>query len=268
MIVFPNAKINLGLNILRRRSDGYHEIETCFYPVPWKEALEAIPAQKFTMDFSGISIPGEGKNIVEKAFDALNYLHNLPGASVHLHKAIPIGAGLGGGSADGAFALKLFNELFNLGLNESTLEATASSLGADCAFFIKNQPALATGIGEKLEEKPQVLKGMHIVLVYPNLHISTKEAYESISPAIPQFSIREIIETKSVDQWEGLLVNDFEKPLFRKYPVMQQLKLSLYDNGAIYAAMSGSGSTVFGLFQDPPPTIDFHEDFEVFIGEL
>jgi 4-diphosphocytidyl-2-C-methyl-D-erythritol kinase len=268
MIVFPNAKINLGLNVLRRRSDGYHEIETFFYPVPWKEALEAIPAEKFTMDFSGISIPGKGKNIVEKAFYALNSIHNLPGTSVHLHKAIPIGAGLGGGSADGAFALKLFNELFNLGLNESALEAIASSLGADCAFFIKNKPALASGVGEKLEEIPPVLKGMHIILAYPNLHILTKEAYESITPVIPKITIREIIETKSVDQWEGLLVNDFEKPLFRKYPVIQQLKHSLYNNGAAYAAMSGSGSTVFGLFQDPPPTMDFHEDFEVFIGEL
>jgi len=268
MIVFPNAKINLGLNVLRRRSDGYHEIETCFYPIPWKEALEAIPAEKFSIDFSGIPIPGEGKNIVEKAFDALQSTFNIPDSQIQLHKAIPIGAGLGGGSADGAFALKLFNDLFHLNLTETSLEEFARLLGADCAFFIKNRPSLASGIGEKLEEISPVLQGRHIVLVYPNLHISTKEAYESISPAIPGISIREILETKPVDQWEGLLVNDFEKPLFKKYPLMQQLKKSLYENGAQYAAMSGSGSTVFGIFQSPPPAIKFHDDFEVFIGEL
>jgi len=268
MIVFPNAKINLGLNVLRRRSDGYHEIETCFYPVPWEDALEAIPSKKFSIDFSGISIPGEGKNIVEKAFDALHSTYPLPGVTVHLHKSIPIGAGLGGGSADGAFALKLFNGLFSIGFDESDLESIASTLGADCAFFIKNRPALASGIGEKLEEIPTVLKGMHILMVYPNLHISTKEAYESITPAIPKISIREIIETKQVEQWDGVLINDFEKPLFRKYPVMRELKKSLYENGALYAAMSGSGSTVFGIFPSPPPTLEFPEDFMVFSGEL
>ncbi len=268
MIVFPNAKINLGLNVLRRRQDGYHDIETCFYPVLWKEALEAIPANKFSMEFSGIFIPGEGKNIVEKAFEALRSNHDLIGASVHLHKVIPIGAGLGGGSADGAFALKLFNELFKLELNESELETIALTLGADCAFFIKNRPAFASGIGEKLEEIAPVLNGMHIVMVYPNLHISTKEAYGSISPSVPGITIREIIEKRHVNQWEGLLVNDFEKPLFRKYPVMQQLKKSLYEKGAIYAAMSGSGSTVFGIFQSPPPAIGFSGEFEVFTGEL
>jgi len=267
MIVFPNAKINLGLNVLRRRTDGYHEIETCFYPVPWKDALEAIPAEKFSMDFSGIPIPGEGKNIVEKAFDALGSIHNLPGASVHLHKAIPIGAGLGGGSADGAFALKLFNDLFHLNLTETSLEEFASPLGADCTFFIKNRPALASGIGEKLEQISPVLEGMQIVLVYPNIHISTKVAYESISPAIPRISIREILETKPVDQWEGVLVNDFEKPLFRKYPMLHELKLSLYENGALYSAMSGSGSSVFCIFQSPP-SIEFPDDFEVYSGEL
>ncbi|MDZ7607920.1 MAG: 4-(cytidine 5'-diphospho)-2-C-methyl-D-erythritol kinase [Cyclobacteriaceae bacterium] len=267
MIVFPNAKINLGLNVLRRRSDGYHEIETCFYPVPWKEALEAVPAEKFSMDFSGIPIPGEGKNIVEKAFDALHAIYKFPGASVHLHKAIPIGAGLGGGSADGAFALKLFNDLFQLNLSETSLEEFAKPLGADCAFFIKNIPSLASGIGEKLEEISPFLEGLHIVMTYPNIHISTKEAYESISPAIPRISIREIVKTKSIDQWEGLLVNDFEKPLFMKYPVLHQLKKTLYENGAIYAAMSGSGSSVFGIFQSPP-AIEFPEDFTVFNGEL
>ncbi len=268
MIVFPNSKINLGLNVLYRRGDGYHEIETCFYPVPWNEALEAIPAKNFSYTYSGITIPGDGKNIIAKAFDSLHLKFDLSPVHVHLHKAIPIGAGLGGGSADGSFALKLFNDLFNLHLSESELESYAAPLGADCAFFVKNNPAFAHGIGEILESAPPVLKGKYIVMVYPTLHISTKEAYSSIIPAIPRQSIRQIIETKPIELWSGLLVNDFEAPLFKKYPIMRQIKESLYEHGAIYAAMTGSGSTVFGIFNTPPSSIDFPAEYTIFSGEL
>jgi len=268
MIVFPNAKINLELNVLRRRADGYHEIETCFYPVPWKESLEAIPAKDFSYSYSGIIIPDGGKNIVAKAFDVLQSKFDLPPVHVHLHKAIPIGAGLGGGSADGAFALKLFNDLFNLQLSDSALESYAFQLGADCAFFIKNQPALACGIGEKLEAIPSFLKGKHIIMAYPDLHISTKEAYSSIAPKVPRMSIRQIIESTPLEEWKDLLVNDFEAPLFTKYPIMGEIKEFLYQHGAIYASMTGSGSTVYGIFNTPLSSTDFLHDYTVFSGEL
>lgn len=268
MIVFPNAKINLGLNVLRRRADGYHEIETCFYPVPWKESLEAIPAKDFSYTYSGIIIPDDGKNIVAKAYEALQSEFDLPPVHVHLHKAIPIGAGLGGGSADGAFALKLFSELFNLQLSDSALEIYASKLGADCAFFIKNLPALASGIGEKLELIPSFLQGKRIILAYPDLHISTKEAYGSIAPKVPPMSIRRIIESTPLVEWKDLLVNDFEAPLFKKYPVMGEIKDLLYQHGAVYASMSGSGSTVYGIFNAPPSNLDFLKAYTFFSGVL
>jgi 4-diphosphocytidyl-2-C-methyl-D-erythritol kinase len=267
MLVFPNAKINLGLNIISKRSDGYHDLETCFYPVPWKEALEAVKSEKSTFTSSGIPIPDQGKNLIEQAYDMLAMDFELPPANVHLHKVIPIGAGLGGGSADAAFALSMFNELFKLGLDEKELTKYAVRLGADCAFFIKNRPARAQGIGDKLSEIQLDLSGKFIVLIYPNLHISTKEAYAGIVPHQPKVRIKDILENHQIEKWPELLVNDFESSIFITHPLLADIKKDLYDQGALYASMSGSGSTIYGIFDELPP-FEFDSDYTVWTGIL
>lgn len=267
MVVFPNAKINLGLHILVKRPDGYHELETCFYPVQWKEALEIIESDKTVVTTSGIVIPDHGDNIIFKAYQLLQAQYDLPPVKIHLHKVIPIGAGLGGGSADAAFTLMLLNNYFSLGLDDEQLITFAIQLGADCAFFIKNKPMLATGIGEKLSEANITLAGKFIQLVYPNIHISTKEAFANITPGAPSMRIRDIFEKNSLLDWKDVLSNDFEKPLFKKYPVLNEIKKQLYESGAIYAAMSGSGSSMFGIF-DHEPEVHFPEDFKLWSGQL
>jgi 4-diphosphocytidyl-2-C-methyl-D-erythritol kinase len=267
MIVFPNAKINLGLNIIRKRQDGYHELETCFYPISWRDVLEVIPSHKQSMTVTGINVPGDGPNIVEKAYNLLNKDFGLPAVSIHLHKAIPIGAGLGGGSADAAFALKLFNELFALGIEDEKLMHYAARLGADCAFFIKNRPMIAQGIGELLSETGISLKGKFILMIYPNIHISTAEAYSKIVPKRPERSIRSILENAPISEWRYQLVNDFEAALFDDYPVLPHLKDTLYRQGALYAGMSGSGSCMFGIF-DQLSTIDFEAGHQTWSGIL
>jgi len=267
MLVFPNAKINLGLNIIRKRPDGYHELETCFYPISWKDVLEAVPASKLSFHSTGIAIPDNGNNIVEKAYQLLAKDFQLNPLKIHLHKAIPIGAGLGGGSSDAAFALKLFNNLFALGLKEKQLMQYAVRLGADCAFFIKNKPMLAGGIGEKLKELDLSLNGKSILLIYPNIHISTQEAYAQIVPKKPKNSIQKTLSENPISEWSDLLVNDFEKPLFKSYPILKNIKRTLYDHGALYAAMSGSGSTIFGIFEELP-SLEFEASFTVWSGEL
>lgn len=267
MVVFPNAKINLGLRILKKRSDGYHELETCFYPVLWQEALELIESKKTIFTTSGINIPDHGDNIVLQAYRLLQADFDLPPVQLHLHKAIPIGAGLGGGSADAAFTLTLINDYFSLGLNDGKLMAYAKQLGADCAFFIKNKPMLASGIGEKLTETSISLKGKFIQLVYPDIHISTKEAYADITPEIPSMSIKDIFQQYSLSDWKDVLVNDFEKPLFKKYPILDEIKMNFYKSGALFASMSGSGSCMFGIF-DHESDVHFPEDFKLWSGRL
>jgi len=267
MIVFPNAKINLGLNILHKRDDGYHELETCFYPVKWQEALEINPSEKTIITTSGIPIPNDGDNIILKAYKLLLADFSLPPVKIHLHKAIPIGAGLGGGSADAAFAVKLMNDEFSLGLTEFKMIDYVSQLGADCSFFIKNKPCLASGIGEKLVGIDLSLKGNFILMIYPNIHISTKEAYSNIKPQLPSISIEEILNQYDLRDWKNYLINDFERPLFKTYPVLQEIKSGLYDAGANYASMSGSGSCMFGIF-DQKPDIDYPEEYTIWMGNL
>ena len=267
MVVFPNAKINLGLHILKKRLDGYHELETCFYPIPWKDALEIIESKKTVVTTSGIDIPDHGDNIIYKAYQLLKQKYDLPPVQIHLHKAIPIGAGLGGGSADAAFTLTLLNKYFSLGLSDEQLMTFAIQLGADCAFFIKNTPMLASGIGEKLSAINIPLAGKFILLIYPNIHISTKEAYANISPGKPSMRIKDIFKLNSLSEWKHVLKNDFEKPLFKKYPVLDKIKKQLYESGAIYAAMSGSGPCMFGIF-DHEPEMHFSEDFKLWSGQL
>src|SRR5690554_2946905 len=252
MLLFPNAKINLGLRITGKRKDGYHDIETCMFPIPLHDALEIILANKTSFSFSGISIPGDAKdNLILKAYQLLKKdFNDLTPIAVHLHKAIPVGAGLGGGSADAAFALKLMNNLFDLILEDWFLEDYAAQLGSDCPFFIENTPKIATGRGEILSPIALDLTGKWLILVNPNLHIGTKEAYVGVVPKKPTEDLREILADTSV--WKDRLKNDFEDRIFQKYPLIQSIKESLYEQGAFYAAMSGSGSTVFGLFDQEP----------------
>lgn len=266
MLVFPNAKINLGLNIINKRPDGYHELETCFFPVPWKDVLEIAPAEKHSFHSTGIKIPDGGNNIVEKAYGILNRDFKLSPLKIHLHKVVPIGAGLGGGSSDAAFALRLFNNFFKLELDDENLMEYAIQLGADCAFFIKNKPMLAKGIGEKLTVIDLTISGKSILLIYPNIHISTKEAYSKIVPKTPALSIDKVLN-KSINEWKELLINDFEEPLIQSYPVLKQIKKELYHHGALYASMTGSGSCIFGIF-DELPKFDFNEEYLTWSGKL
>lgn len=267
MIVFPNAKINLGLNITSKRQDGYHELETCFYPVFWQEALEIVTSEKTVVTISGIEIPNDGDNIVLKAYHILKKEFNLPPVEMHLHKIIPIGAGLGGGSADAAFTLSLLNNLFSLGLDEIQLMKYAVSIGADCAFFIKNKPMLAAGIGEQLTDINMSLEGRFILLAYPNIHISTKEAYANVVPKKPLNSIQKVLEEMDILDWKNYLKNDFEDAIFKKYPTLLNLKQQFYDSGAAYASMSGSGSCMYGFFENDPQ-ITFPEYYKVWSGRL
>ena len=263
MIVFPNAKINLGLQVTEKLPNGYHAINTCFYPVPWCDLLEIVPAQKTTFDTSGIKIPGNPKeNLCVKAYQLLKKDFQLPEVSIYLHKLIPMGAGLGGGSADAAFMLKLISEEFKLFLDDPVLEMYAAQLGSDCPFFIQNNPSFATGTGTDLSPISLNLKGCHLLLVYPNLHISTQEAYAGILPSPAKVDLKKLVVSKDFSNWKEALTNDFETSVFPKYPLLESIKDQLYKMGALYASMSGSGATMFGLFTsqheiDPTPFKNF-----------
>lgn len=252
MICFPNAKINLGLNIVSKRTDGYHNIETIFYPIPIKDALEIVRAEKtfFTQTGIPVEVPAE-KNLVMKAYNLFNMHFPLPSLEIHLLKAIPFGAGLGGGSADAAFMLKLLNEFCHLNLTVDELEKTASVIGADCAFFIRNLPVFASGIGNVFDPISLSLKGYYLCLIKPDIFISTSEAYSLVKPAQPKISLKKII-TYPIEEWKELMRNDFEKSVFVQHPVIEDIKNTLYKAGAVYASMSGSGSSVFGIFKNPP----------------
>ena len=250
MVTFPNSKINLGLNIVGKRSDGYHDIETVFFPILLKDALEVIEKEKLEFSTSGFLIEGEPeKNLCIKAYDLLkNDFPQLPAVQMHLHKAIPMGAGIGGGSADGAFTLKLLNNKFDLSLSEKQLINYSLQLGSDCPFFILNKPCFATGRGELLEQIDLDLSGYKFLIVQPPIHISTAWAFSTIKPLIPVKSIKQIIQ-QSISTWRDELINDFENPVFEKYPEIKNIKEKLYDAGAIYTSMSGSGSAVYGIFR-------------------
>ncbi len=255
MILFPNCKINLGLHILRKRSDGYHDIETFFYPFPLTDALEIIPASKTDNSFihlttSGIPVDGNTEsNLCVKAYNLLKKDYpQLPPVSVHLHKVIPSGAGLGGGSSDAAFMLKALNETGQLNLSKEKMAEYALQLGSDCPFFLINKSCYATGQGEKLEEYQVDLSDYKIMIINPGIHLDTSKAFSNITPAIPSTSIKEII-TQPIIDWKKQLTNDFEKAVFDVYKEVADIKSTLYKLGAIYASMSGSGSTVYGIFK-------------------
>jgi len=261
MVLFPNAKINLGLNILRKREDGYHELETIFYPIGLKDGLEFIENKQNKINFTSSGLPlniDQEENIVVKAYHLLASDFSLPGLDIHLHKVIPFGAGLGGGSSDAAFLLKGLNDYFELGLFVSQLKKYAVKLGADCSFFLENKPAFACGIGEQLQNIDFSLSGYFIVLVKPPFGVGTKEAYAGIKPSIPKISVLDSIKLFP-DKWQNCIVNDFEASVFNLYPEIAEIKTKLLNHGAFYASMSGSGSSVFGLFKEEPHITN--EDF-------
>ncbi len=257
MIAFPNAKINLGLNVIEKRTDGYHNIESCFFPIPLYDALEIIESDTFSFHTYGLNIPGsEGSNLCIKAYEVLKQDHNLPPVAIHLLKKIPMGAGLGGGSADGAFSLVLINQLFELGIDIPTLEKYALELGSDCPFFVENTTAIAEGKGEVLESFRLDLKGYFIAVQPSEIHITTKEAYGGVTPQKAESGILKIL-SKPMTEWRDLLINDFEASIFMDHPELAQTKEAMYDAGAVYASMTGSGSSVYGLFEERPKNSDW-----------
>ena len=247
MIVYPNAKINIGLNVLEKQADGYHKLSSVFYPVnELYDILEILPAKHFSFSSSGIAIPGNS-NICVKAFELLKADFEIENVIMHLHKQIPIGAGLGGGSADGAFALKALNEIFKIELSIIELEEYALQLGADCPFFIENSPKYITGIGEKMRNINLDLSSYKLKFIYPELHISTAEAYGGIIPSQPKTILLDLIN-QPIENWKKSVKNDFEVAAFAKYPELAKMKEQLYADGAIYASMTGSGSVIYGVF--------------------
>ena len=247
MIVYPNAKINLGLNILKKRKDNYHDISSVFYPLQdCVDILEIVKSEKFEFTKSGIIIP-DGENICEKAWKLLHNDFGVGNVNIHLHKQIAIGAGLGGGSADASFTLMALNKLFDLKITNKELEKYALQLGADCPFFIENIPKLVEGIGEKMSPINLDLSEFKIRLINPEIHISTKESYSGVVSQIPELSVDEIIQLP-IKEWKNKLKNDFEVSIFEKHPKLKELKENLYNEGALYASMSGSGSVLYGVF--------------------
>ncbi len=269
MLTFPNAKINIGLRITEKRSDGFHTLQSGFYPINWTDALEIIPAETFVFSSSGLSIPGSNpdQNLCVRAYTMLRADFRLPPVQIHLHKIIPIGAGLGGGSSDAAFVLKSLNERFTLGLTSGELENYARRLGSDCAFFVENRPVYCVEKGDVFEEINLDLSGYYALLIYPNLAISTAEAYAGVQPRQPETPLREQLMTP-VDTWCDTVRNDFEDSLFPKHPLLARIKAELYEAGAIYASMSGSGSTMYGLFNAPVIVPNQFQTYSVWKGRL
>lgn len=249
MLSFPNAKINLGLNITGKRGDGYHNIETILYPIGIKDAVEITDALKTSCSIHGIDIPGEAdENLCLKAFNLLAADFDIAPQKINLFKNIPVGAGLGGGSADAAFTLELVNQRFKLGLSDEELLKYAKKLGADCAFFIKNEPTFAFNKGDEFDNIKVDLSNYFLVVVMPKIHVSTANAYANVKPQKPEKSIREIIQ-QPTETWKNSLINDFEDSVFKKHPAIAEIKTELYSAGAIFALLSGSGASVFGIFE-------------------
>jgi 4-diphosphocytidyl-2-C-methyl-D-erythritol kinase len=264
VITFPNAKINIGLNVVKKREDGFHDIETLFYPLALCDILEVIENKElskgeYTYTSYGIEVDcAVEDNIIIKAYQLLASKYDIPAIDISFHKIIPFGGGLGGGSADAAYMLKLLNDKFTLGISIDVLEVYASQLGSDCAFFIKNEPVYAHGRGELFKEIDFSLKGKYIVLVKPDIAVPTGKAYLGIKPKPSVFDLREI-NTIDIKDWKDNLYNDFETSVFKAFPEIADIKDILYTKGAVYAGMSGSGASVFGIFDE---AIDLEQDFK------
>lgn len=252
MIAFPNAKINIGLNIVEKRQDGFHNIESVLYPVlHLKDILEIVlntKNNKVIFSTSGITIPGNNnENLCIKAYQLLKTDFDIPSVKIHLHKLIPIGAGLGGGSSDAAFTLKILNSMFNIGLSEDVLITYAQKLGSDCAFFIKNTPVYAYNKGDEFCDYDLNLNDFRIEILFPNIHVSTKDAYDRVKIKKSELDLRDQL-LLPIEKWKNTINNEFETSIFLKYKTIEQTKLALYEQGAVYAAMTGSGSAVYGIF--------------------
>jgi len=262
MLTYPNAKINLGLHVVEKRPDGYHNIETVFYPIGLCDILEVEPSEScsdYSFSSSGIALSGDPEdNLIVKAYRLLQSNYQIPPIDITLIKQIPFGAGLGGGSSDAAFMLKALNEMFELKITPKKLEKIASLLGADCPVFIKNKAVFATGTGNEFTTLKLSLKGYFLLLVKPDIHVSTPEAYSLVVPSKPAASLFDSIQ-KPVKEWKILIKNDFEKSVFSKYPQIEKIKQDLYNSGALYASMSGSGSSVYGIFEKEP---ELNHEFE------
>lgn len=259
MISFPGCKINLGLNIIRKRDDGYHAIESVMYPVPLYDILEIVPDKEFKFVSTGLKIPGSPiHNLCVKAYELIQRDFNLAPVYIHLHKIIPLGGGLGGGSSDGAHVILLLNQLFHLELSTSDMQRYSAQLGSDCPFFIENTPQLATGRGEILSPFNISLQNYYLKIINIGIHVSTAEAYGNAVPQVPNKPVNQCIDSP-ISSWREVLVNDFETGIFALHPKLLELKTQLYREGALYAAMSGSGSTMFGIFEHLP-SLTMEED--------
>lgn len=283
MLVFPNCKINIGLTILNKRADGYHNIETVFYPIPLQDAVEIIPQANYNAEINQILFTSSGfaidaapqQNLCVQAYLLLKKLYpNLPAIQLHLHKVIPMGAGLGGGSADAAFTLQAINNKFKLQLSNTELLNFALQLGSDCPFFIENKPSYATSRGETLTSINLSLKGYSIVVVNPGIHVPTSWAFAALATekantiSTNNLPLLQAINLP-ITEWKNQIVNDFELPIFKQYAAIQTIKETLYAHGAVYAAMSGSGSSVFGIFKNKQvPSINFPANYFVFNTSL
>ena len=292
MICFPNAKINIGLNIIRKRDDDYHNIESVMYPLTgvMYDALEIVQSLKFKVQSSGLKIQGDEKNnLCVKAYELLKKDFNLSPINIYLHKAIPMGAGLGGGSADGAFMIRLLNDEFKLGLAWGELHHYAKQLGSDCSFFVTNKPAFAEGKGDELEPVKLDLSGYHIAVVYPDIHINTAYAYSQWSVASGQLlntnkkkklstdneqlttdekPLEHKVQNLPISDWKKHISNDFEEVIFPKHPVLKKIKEKIYSLGAIYSSMSGSGSAVYGIFKKEVKVKKKFSEYQVWEGKL
>ena len=272
MIVFPKSKINLGLRITEKRSDGYHGIETIFYPVNLSDALEFVINDDHknidNITVTGIDTGSSSEdNLVIKTVKILRNKYTFPFLKIHLHKVIPIGAGLGGGSSDAACFLKILNRCFGLSIDDTELKTIAMKLGSDCPFFIDVTPAFATGRGEILRPIRPVLSGYYLTLLNPGVGINTREAYHDCTPEIPSTSLIQLID-HPITEWKDLILNDFENFAFKKHPVIAGIKSELYDSGAHFSLMSGSGSSVYGIFPQKPILPDNLKDFVIWEGVL
>jgi 4-diphosphocytidyl-2-C-methyl-D-erythritol kinase len=252
MICFPNCKINIGLNVVEKRKDGFHNIETVFYPLPLCDALEIVESKKLSIEISGIKVEGKADdNLCIKAYRLIKENYKIPPVNIFLHKAIPTGAGLGGGSADAAFMIKLLDKYFSLNISEKKIFHFASQLGSDCPFFLKNTIVFAYGRGEKTENISIDLKGYNILIVKPDFSFPTAKAYSLIKPKTAVFSLKNIYK-KKINDWKKNVVNDFEIPVSTEFPEIIHIKETLYKSGAVYASMTGSGSAVYGIFDSEP----------------
>jgi len=269
MLLFTNCKINVGLDVTARRADGYHEIATCMIPVQGLcDALELLPAPELTepeLTVTGLPVEGPAeRNLCMRAWNVMHERHGTPAVRMHLHKVVPTGAGLGGGSADAAFVLRGIHTLFSLDLTDEELESLASEVGSDAAFFIRNTPAIATGRGETVTPfaLPE-LSGKYLLIVKPPVAVGTAEAYAGITPALPAVPLQERLQ-RPLESWRTEVVNAFEPSVFTRYPELAAIKRQLYELGALYASMSGSGSALYGIFDVPVCRADFSENLFVY----